>query len=410
MGERGALPRRSAKEWGVRLTLALLVALLGIVATRYALAAAIAGKDPVRAHQMAPGDGLIAATLAGKQFVEQPESDANSPTARLARQALRQEPTAVEAVATLGLQAQVRGDTARARLLFAYAQTLSRRHLETQLWAIEDAVGRNNIPEALRHYDIALRTSGTARELLFPVLAAAIAEPAVRSSLVKTLQDRPVWGPDLISYVAAGQASDPYQVAVLFGGLQRASVPIPPQATSALINRLIAADAVDQAWSFYRSVRSRADRTMSRDPRFTTDLTHASVFDWVPVNDANVSTSIQPRAQGGLFSFSAPATAGGVLLRQVQVLPSGDYRLEGHSRDIEQPEQSLPYWVLSCRSGRELGRVVVPNSSKANGAFTGTFTVPADCPMQTLALVARPSDEIAGMAGQIDRVRLAPAR
>jgi len=383
----------------------MLVALLGIVATRQALAVAIVKKDPVRAHQLAPSNGLISAALAGKRFAEQPRAQ---DVRDLAKLALRQEPMAVEAVAALGLQAQLQGDTVRARRLFAYSQMLSRRHLGTQLWAIEDAVGRNDIPDALRHYDVALRTSGFAPKLLFPVLAGAIAEPAVRSNLVRTLQSQPVWGADLISYVA--ETSDPQSAALLFGGLRRAHVAVPARASSVLINRLIAADALDLAWRFYASGRPDAKRHISRDPEFTVDPAQASLFDWVPVNEANLSTSIQSKPKGGLFSFSAPATAGGVLLRQVQLLPPGVYRLEGHSRDIEQPARSLPYWVLNCRSGRELGRIIVPNSSQANGVFSGAFTVPVDCPMQTLMLVARPSDEIAGVEGQIDLVRLVPAQ
>lgn len=78
---------------------------------------------------------------------------------RLARLALRQDPTAVAALATLGLNAQIRGDTNSARRYFAYSDKLSRRSLTTRLWAIEDAVARDDIPAALRNYDVALRTS-----------------------------------------------------------------------------------------------------------------------------------------------------------------------------------------------------------------------------------------------------------
>ena len=357
---------------------------------------------------MAPSDGLITASWAWNQFADKPEATGSRNT-RLAQLALRQDPTAVKAVAVLGLQAQLRGKTAEARRLFAYSQTLSRRDLATQLWAIEDAVARSDIPGALRHYDIALRTSNRAPDLLLPVLAAAIIEPAVRLSLIRTLTNRPDWGPDLITFVA-GRTTDPHSAAMLFAGLQRAHVPISLEASSALINSLIAKNAVDEAWKFYASIRPGADRRVSRDPRFMADLGHAAVFDWTPVSDPNFSTSIQPKAQGGIFDFSVPATVGGTLLRQVQLLPPGTYRIEGHSRDIEQPEQSLPYWTLTCHSGRELGQVTVRNSRQADGNFTGTFVVPADCPMQTLALVARPSDEIAGVAGQIDRVYLAPLK
>ena len=44
---------------------------------------------------------------------------------------------------------------------------MSRRDLPTQLWLIEENVNRNNVPGALRHYDVALRTSLSSHELLF---------------------------------------------------------------------------------------------------------------------------------------------------------------------------------------------------------------------------------------------------
>lgn len=97
------------------------------------------------------------------------------------------------------------------------------------------------------------------------------------------------------------------------------------------------------------------------------------------------------------------------MLQQLQLLPPGSYRLSGHTIGIEQPAGALPYWTLRCQDGRELGRVEVPNSGVANGNFTGTFSVPAGCPVQTLVLMARSSDAIAGQSGQIDRAALMPA-
>lgn len=97
------------------------------------------------------------------------------------------------------------------------------------------------------------------------------------------------------------------------------------------------------------------------------------------------------------------------MLQQSQLLPPGRYRLTGHSTAIEQVDTALPYWALSCQGGRELGRVEVPNSSVAGGVFSGTFNVPAGCPVQTLVLVARPSDAVSGLSGAFDRVELMPA-
>ena len=125
-------------------------------------------------------------------------------------------------------------------------------------------------------------------------------------------------------------------------------------------------------------------------------------------NDARVTTSIQRGDRGGLFDFTVTTGVGSVLLRQMQMLPPGKYRLVGISAMIDQSTDARPYWSLICDGGSELGRVAIPNSADANGLFAGGFVVPDDCPMQTLALIAPPSDAVGGLVGQIDSVQLEP--
>lgn len=409
MQRRGVLAKRSPAEWAVRLTLAAVIAALGYYGVTFSLAQILAKSDVERAHRLAPYDGRItarlAASLAGPDASETDRTRADM----LARLALRQDPTAVVAVSTLGINAQVRGDIAAARRLFAYAEKLSRRDLQTQLWAIEDAVARGDIEGALRHYDITLRTNPGMAEMLFPVLTAASSDPAIRPGLIRTLAAKPMWGQGFIAY-AAGQGPDPRATASLFLGLRRAGVRVPEGARTDAINALIAAGQVEAAWAYYASVHPGADRRRSRDPRFTANPETPSQFDWSPISDGTISSSIQRSESSGIFDFAAPASTGGPMLRQLQLLPPGSYRLVGHSSGIDQVEGARPYWALSCQGGRELGRVVLPNSNEAGGTFAGSFSVPSGCPVQTLVLVARLSDAVGGLSGQIDQVELTPAR
>lgn len=406
MARRSARRRQTA--WFVRAGLALVLAILGYLSVARTLAEALESRDPARAHALVPGDARVTATLAEKSFADHPDGNPLSPSARLARRALRQDPTAVKAVSTLGLQAQMHGDTGRARRIFDYAQMLSRRHLPTQLWLIENAVARGDVAQALRHYDIALRTSSRAPDVLFPVLGSAIALPEVRRDLIALLRQRPLWAGDFVSFVAAG-GTDPQAVADVLQGLRGSGVPITAEATAFLINRLLEAHATDDAWRYYAATRGVTNRRMSRDPEFQANLSTPSVFDWTPVNDAGIVTSFQRGSSGGLFDFATSSGTGGVVLQQMQLLPPGTYQLEGRSTGIEQPPASLPYWVLSCRGGGEIGRVAVPNSTQAGGRFAGAITVPATCSVQVLALVTRSTASVAGVTGHIETVRLRPA-
>jgi hypothetical protein len=274
---------------------------------------------------------------------------------------------------------------------------------------IQDAVIRNDIPDAIRHYDILLRTSTAVSTVLFPALASAIIDPNVRSALVGALSNHPNWGNGFIDYLA-GNGSDPQPTVALFRDLRRAGILVNDGDSALVISALVAAGDADDGWSYYQSVRPGADRRMSRDPRFNARLDRPAPFDWTPINEGGISTSIQQGDKGGVFVFQAPPSVGGVMLRQLQMLPAGEYVLDGRSEGIDQPVNSRPYWTLSCHSGRELGRIPLPNSTVWNGRFSGRFTVPADCPIQVLALNALPSNSISGVEGQIDWTILRPVR
>lgn len=405
---RAALPRRSAAEWGVRGALAIVAAGLGYLSVTHSLAYMIRGSAPERAHALAPWDGRITALLSEKLSGPDATPADRRQADALARLALRQDPTAVAAVATLGINAQARNDTASARRIFAYSEMLSRRDLRTRLWAIEDAVARNDVPGVLRNYDIALRTSRIAPDLLFPILGSAISDAEIRQALVATLTKRPAWSDQFIGYVS-GNGPDARATASLFEAIHRRGIALPAGSPSALIGRLLGEGHADAAWRFYASITPGVDRRMARDPGFTANLASPTPFDWQPITDSGVSATIQRGEQGGIFDFAVPPNLGGPLLRQTQLLPPGDYAIEGRSIGIEQDDGALPYWTLTCAEGRELGRATVPNSAQANGRFAGRFTVPTGCPVQQLQLVARPSEALSGLTGQIDDVRLRPA-
>ena len=398
---------RSVPEWSVRGLIAILIAMVGYVSGVHALANTVRGRNIEWAHTIVPTDGQIMALLSQQLSGGEATANDRRRADQLAREALTQDATAVAAVATLGIDAQVRGDTADARRLLSYANALSRRDLRTQVWAIEDAVSRGDVPSALQHYDIALRTGRSASNLLFPILGSAIGDPTIRAALTNTIAGGPEWASHFINY-AAGEAPDPRAVSQLFTTLRYARVSVSGNAYTLLINRLIAENLLADAWSVYASTHPGVDRRVSRDPNFENAEAIESRFNWSLINESGVSTSIQRGANGNLFEFSAPSSVGGVLLQQTQVLPEGTYQLSGRSEGVDQLEGARPYWVLTCVDGRELGRVEISNSAHMSGVFKGQFKVPAGCPLQMLSLFANPSDVATGLSGRILKARIDP--
>lgn len=408
MSRRAVSPRRSAGEWGVRGVLAIVASLLGGLALTHAIAFTIRGTQPDQAYTLASNNAQIAALVAEKLSGSQGTITDRMRADRLALGALRNDASVVSAAATLGLNAQIRGDTHQAQQWLGYAERLSRRDIRTQLWMIEAAVGRNDIPGALRHYDIALRTSRTAADLLFPVLRSASANLAIRSALTRTLAAKPNWSEPFISQ-AASLGEDPKAVTALFEELARAGVDVPVRARALVITRLIEAGQVDPAWDYYATIRPNVTKTRSRDSRFAAQLADPTPFDWQPSGEDGITVVIQPNGRrSGLVDFSAPSGIGGLLMQQMQVLPAGRYVFEAHGIGIDQPVESRPYWTLTCLGGQEIGRASLPNSSNGGGSVRAIFEVPTNCRTQYLSLNAQPSDAVGGTTGQVDQISLRP--
>ena len=384
------------------------VAVLGFLAVTHTAAYQIRSLRPELANRLAPYDGRIAALAAayrsapGATLADRVAGDV------LAERALRLDPTAVVAASTIGLNAEVHGETPAARRLFSYASFLSRREIQTQLWAIEDAVGRRSVLDALRHYDIILRSTPSLSQMLFPPLTSASTDPEIRAPLIRTLAAKPSWGAAFIIYVAVN-TSDAKSAAQLFENLRRAGVAVPDYARAYLIGSLLSHGSVEEAWNYYATLLPNADRRKSRDPRFNGAMDPPSRLDWVVGSGEGVNSSIQRGNNNGILDFTAPPMVGGAIIQQVQVFPAGTYVIRGHSVGIDQNAGENPYWSLSCQEGIEVGVVNVPNSSENGGNFRGRFDVPAGCLIQILKLVARPTGSIAGLSGQIDFLELEPA-
>lgn len=408
MASSGAQRGRSPYEWSTRAIVAGGILAIGLWTMSHTVADMLRTRDLQRAHAISPDDARISAQLSKEKLLQDPSVHGRVIARQLAKSALLRDPAAVTAVATLGIEAQLRGNTQLARQIFTYSETLSRRNLATQLWAVEDAVGRKDISGALRHYDIALRTSRESANLLFPVLSSAISNSEVRNSLISTLAGRPSWSIGFIYHLAASGA-DPRSAALLFDKMRIKGIKAPEAAYTALINTLISNGFIDNAWALYVTTHPGSNRRRSRNPNFLPNIANPSPFDWVPANEGSISASIQrSTAGGGLFDFAAPASVGGAVLQQIQLLLPGQYRLHGRSTGIDQPRESQPYWTLTCRDGRELGQVSIRNSSYSAGLIEGLLSVPSDCPVQTLSLIVRPSDMQSGVTGQITQLLIEP--
>jgi hypothetical protein len=384
-----------------RIALLFALCVVAVLMLRASLANILRRIDPAVALSINPANGEAAEARAEQLMIE---SVANrSEAAALARRALDRSPVSAGAARILATAKLAGGNVDAARRLMTYSERVSRRDLPTQAWLIEDAVQRDDIPMALHHYDVALRSVDQAKALLLPILVKAIAQPPVVDSLIVTLAARPLWAPTFLD-MAARDGRDFEGLARLLEGLARQGYSVPMSVTAQASARMVEAGYYDLAWRVYAAGHPHAARSIVRDPGFARIETDgAGPFEWSLVA-ANGLTA-QPRRYGGqsVLSYNAATGAGGILARQLLLLPTGAARLAGRSYDSASSEARAQLRLTCANSGKSIMTMAANMANYAQG-----FVIPADCPAQWLDVTVDGGDSPLGTSGAIGGLHILP--
>ncbi len=382
-----------------RLALALAVALAGIWVGSETLSAYIARTNLGLAASLDRSNAAILGLRAHADL----EAGNVAAARRLAFMALRRDPTVLPAIQTLGLSTGGASNFGQAARLLAYAQRLSRRNLQTHLWAIEYSVNKGDISGALASYDRALRTSIVARDVLFPVLASAAGAPAIARVLAVYLGRKPLWYDAFLWFIGSDTQVTPATAVRLFSLATRAGAPVQPAALSALVSRSLDTEQYGEAWAAYALLRPGADRRHVRNSSFRHLADVPAAFDWTLASDG----SIQAQSDGTDLIVEAGSGATGVAVQQRQMLPVGRYQLSVTNGAV--PVGAALIWSLSCQSGLELARLSVTAQSSGR-KVSPVFSVPIDCSVQNLALTADASEVPTGLRVVVKNAVIAPLR
>jgi hypothetical protein len=344
------------------------------------LAVSIAGAfrefGPEAALRFWPIDGFAKATLA-ERVLAGGVNRANIDRAReLALHGLNSEPTSARAARMLALLSEADRETARRR--FRYARQLSRRDLPTTLWLIEDAVQQNNVPLALRQYDIALRTSRAAPPILFPILDAALTDRSLRLPIADLLATGQPWVPEFVEYsLATGQRTGP--LALTLAARPRALQDLPLELKRRLIASLIDHQQFDLATRLYGVV--------GRRPVNPAEPVRAGGFEgigeWPPL-DWSVTPSGDYGASilegEGLLQVYSQAGATGTVARQLVLLPAGRYDLLVRGAVAPENRSGAASVAVICADGTRPALASARVQAGSPGVTTRPFTVaPATC-------------------------------
>jgi hypothetical protein len=398
---RGAvLPLPAVRTAWLLVLIALCYAVL-----RVGIGSVAATRSPDLALKVAP-DNAAALVAASTRSLESLEASRFGAAAEFARRAYVREPVSSAALRQLGAIADVRGRPDTARTLLRASERLSRRDLLGQLMLIEDAVQRGDVREALVHYDIALRVSARAPALLFGTLSAATADPAVAEPLTSLLARRPPWTNAFLLQAAAISPS-PRNMARLIIKLLGTGFAVTPPALESLIGRLIQARDYAAAWAVYASVDPGARRDGVRDPAFTGATANDLPFNWTFNVSGSASGTLTDDAGGSRLVFDSPVGTGGVVARQMLLLPPGAYRLSAKVVANNAGQPNAPIWRLHCvSSADEVALLPLPLVRAAPRQVSSEFQV--SCAAQWLDLVLTATDDPEGVAGAVTNVIITP--
>lgn len=371
---------------------AIALGALGLSAVALLMGAAngLGRGDPAAGAALAPWDARMA-TAAAQALVDK-GGKAETPRVRaLVGAALARDATLAPALELRALQARADGDRRREARLFELSSAISRRSLPTRTWLIQRAVDHGDVAGALEDFDIALRTSANAPQLLFPALARATEDPALAAPIARVL-DRPEdWRVMFLNYaITDGQAAP--GVANVVMNMRDRRVITQNQIDQKLVAELVAEEAFADARRVHEVLHpAAARRGLVADPDFA-DPGMAFPFGW-SLTERGDAGAVRAVADGRpVLAYRSLPGGSGVAATQLLTLPAGDYRLSLKTAIDASDREARPFWTLTCAQSGGGQIALVDQPAQAGGQAGADVAVPADCPAQWLALHLRESD------------------
>lgn len=340
--------------------------------------------------RMAMPDARIALTLADLDAIHE---------------ALRRNPLQPGLVRLLGIGAELDRKPEQAAALITLANRISRRDVLTELWMVENAVRRNEIDEALKHYDIALTTSESIRPVLFPVLTNALSEPSIRSAIAPYLAVARPWRQGFLAYATAN--GKPAEVAVTLVTARATRAAALRAVQTDLLSRFVAAGDVGGALGHARRLPGGTPARFAAmgftqetlDPAF-------QPLSWTLYNDADVEAVVD---EDHRLQIRVAPERQAVAAMRVMRLQAGTY-------DIDQQFSfagALPLnaqWEWHCvgATSRKIGELPIPIRG---GSFThrSRITVPASCDGVRILLIAGGAESQEDSVMTIEHLEVAPS-
>jgi hypothetical protein len=354
-----------------------------------AIAVHVAASDPQAAAMLAPYEARTAVAAAQAE-VKAGGNVASPQVRRLVLQALGRDATLTSAIEIRALEAEADRQPALAARLFEMSSAISRRSLPTRLWLIQRSVDRGDVKGALDNFDIALRTSTAAPEVLFPVLATASTDPGLAQPIAAML-DRPSdWREAFLHYAITEAHAGP-GVAMVMLHMRDRSLILGKQIDQSLLGELVSEKSFAQARQVQDAFGPTSGAGLVADPGFG-DGRQRYPFGWLLIQTGASSVGRSQAGGHSALEYQLGPGGGGPAATQLLTLAPGDYRLIVTTATPASDRSSQPFWTVTCGdTGGQL--VLLDQPGAAETSTAADFTVPAGCTGQWLALILRSTDE-----------------
>lgn len=388
-----------------------LCSIVGLAGAWLALALAISGVTRIKAPQTAlafmPSESTALAAQADQLFFASPT---NPPlkAPQLALKALEEQAINAKALRLLGYAADARGNDVEAERYVRMAARLSRREPGAQLWLIETSARNGDVAQTLIHYDIALRTKPDTQAVLFPRLLSAIDDPDIRTALKPYIRASNGWAPAFLFFANANSNNLPTLVDLVLetGGLNDKESA--KNQELGLLGRLVAESYFNEARRLYLQMPGARPAGLTnagfdasdRDARF-------GAMGWQLIDDPDAGGGFGGKANERLTSlsiFANSATTRPVASKLLYLKP-GNYLFSARLSKLDRGDGGFLRWQLRCPA---IPAAPVWTIDSINVSFRASFTIPANCPVQFLDLIASGGKGQTGLEATVASVAITP--
>jgi hypothetical protein len=372
-------------------------ALLALIWVGWRIIVQTAAQSLAKSH---PDDALTWVTdqptalneLVQRELVN-PDGDLDS-AREWAQRALRANPLNAQALTLLGLIAERKNDHKSAEALMRISAARTWADPMTDAWLFNHEIRHGNYAHALPYADAMLRIDFESQKTrLFPLLSWFTSNAIALKALSSFLATSPPWRSWFLSELSFHLANQS-RLVELYSALNQTENPPTNEELRPYLDRLVKDGKFEQAYQIWRETLPPEQRANETHP-FNRDFdlpVDGLPFNWslktVPGADIQIVSIDGGKKRALLVEFSG-ARVQFANVKQLMLLPAGDYTFRGRVKTEELRTSRGLWWHIFCGTNpaESLANTELLSGTMPWTDFAVKFQVPArDCKAQWLQL------------------------